>query len=237
MRLKFYLRGAGIGMILTAVLLIIGNAVIPKDLGGNAELSTEDTEREPSIAEALENREKNTETEAVTEAGSEKTAETEKASEPNADPSTEKVSEPASEEAVSERTTETGRDEDGRYTVTVRDHSETPESVVAEETGTTEKTIEEEEPDQSSETAEPSAPPRGGPAEIKIYRGDGPSVVAERLKEAGVIQDAKAYVDYLIANGMNDYLEVGTFTLTPGESFKTITDILTTNEFERKDQN
>ena len=61
--------------------------------------------------------------------------------------------------------------------------------------------------------------------------------MAERLKEAGVIQDAKAYVDYLIANGMNDYLEVGTFTLTPGESFKTITDILTTNEFERKNQN
>ncbi|MBQ4293712.1 MAG: hypothetical protein II754_03560 [Lachnospiraceae bacterium] len=237
MRLKFYLRGAGIGMILTAVLLIIGNAVIPKDLGGNAELSTEDTEREPSIAEALENREKNTETEAVTEAGSEKTAETEKASEPNTEASTEKVSEPSSEEAVSERTTETGRDEDGRYTVTVRDHSETPESVGAEETGTTEKTIEEEEPDQSSETAEPSAPPQGGPAEIRIYRGDGPSVVAERLKEAGVIQDAKAYVDYLIANGMNDYLEVGTFTLTPGANFKTITDILTTNEFERKNQN
>ena len=237
MRLKFYLRGAGIGMILTAVLLIIGNAVIPKDLGGNAELSTEDTEREPSIAEALENREKNTETEAVTEAGSEKTAETEKASEPNTEPSTEKVSEPASEEAVSERTTETGRDEDGRYTVTVRDHSETPESVGAEETGTTEKTIEEEEPDQPSETAEPSAPPQGGPAEIKIYRGDGPTVVAERLKEAGIIQDAKAYVDYLIANGMNDYLEVGTFTLTPGANFKTITDILTTNEFERKNQN
>lgn len=221
MRLKYYLRGAGIAMILTAAALMIGNRAIPKEERvSSTEVSTE-TEREPSIAEALEKNSTEKATEKTTETpSSEKQAETETVS-----------SEKTTEETGITQTTEV--DEDGRTVVTVHERStEEPETETEEST-----TQESSEPERETETqaeTETEKPVQKGPVEIRIDRGDGPTIVANRLEAAGVISDATSYVEYLISHGENDHLETGSFSVPPGADFKTITEILTTNEYERR---
>ena len=190
MRLKYYLRGAGIGMIAAALILMIAYHVAHPAERKTPEVSTETTD--PAMAELFEASEAEPETEAVT---------TEAAA-------------PAESEDTDGTTIST---EDGRTVIT--EHERIDDTPVAEDT-------EAEEPPEpiASEAELPQTP-----VIIHISRGDGPSAVADKLYAAGLIPDTASFVDHLVRNGLNDYLEVGDFSIDPGSGYEEIGRILTTN--------
>jgi len=47
-------------------------------------------------------------------------------------------------------------------------------------------------------------------------------MVAENLKEAGIVDDAQAFIKAGKSQGINKKIQVGTYSLEKGESFKSI---------------
>ena len=60
------------------------------------------------------------------------------------------------------------------------------------------------------------------PVSITIESGEVSSDVARKLKEAGVITDSKAFVDYLLENNIAENILAGTFEIQPNSSFEEI---------------
>ncbi len=64
-------------------------------------------------------------------------------------------------------------------------------------------------------------------AQISVERGDSAIVVCRKMEEAGIITDAVALRDYIVANGLADYINIGTYTLTNRMSYEEIAKIIT----------
>lgn len=62
---------------------------------------------------------------------------------------------------------------------------------------------------------------------ITVERGATARRVAERLASVGAVGDANAFVRYLQSNGLTDYINIGTFTIPKGASHAEIAKILT----------
>ena len=60
------------------------------------------------------------------------------------------------------------------------------------------------------------------PVSITVESGEVSSDVAHKLKEAGVITDSKAFVDYLLENNIAENILAGTFEIQPNSSFEEI---------------
>ena len=60
------------------------------------------------------------------------------------------------------------------------------------------------------------------PISIIVESGEVSSDVARKLKEAGVITDSKAFVDYLLENNIAENILAGTFEIQPNSSFEEI---------------
>ena len=60
------------------------------------------------------------------------------------------------------------------------------------------------------------------PVSITVESGEVSSDVARKLKEAGVITDSKAFVDYLLENNIAENILAGTFEIQPNSSFDEI---------------
>ena len=58
------------------------------------------------------------------------------------------------------------------------------------------------------------------PISITVESGEVSSDVARKLKEAGVITDSKAFVDYLLENNIAENILAGTFEIQPNSSFE-----------------
>lgn len=78
-------------------------------------------------------------------------------------------------------------------------------------------------------TATPAAGQESGKTSytITVQRGATARKVAEQLATAGAIDDANAFVKYLQANKLTDYINIGTFTIPQGASHGDIAWILT----------
>ncbi len=62
---------------------------------------------------------------------------------------------------------------------------------------------------------------------LEIRRGDSSNSVSQRLADAGLVEDAKAYDKYLCANGYDKRISVGTFEIPAGSSEEEIARIIT----------
>lgn len=82
-------------------------------------------------------------------------------------------------------------------------------------------------------TATPAPEPTIAPestvvtAIIVIERGNTATVVCDKIEEAGIIEDGKKLRNYLIENELTDYINVGEYTLSSDMSLKEIAKILT----------
>lgn len=201
MRLKYYLRGAGVGVIVSTLILMIAFHVY----SGRQTAAEPETEApDLTIAEALSEREQE-QTELETE--------------------TELIVPPKETEPVTETEIESEAESEEEAAEEPEDSADTANAADTEE--------------ESAEEAEeePEAPvPTGRTVTIQIYHGDSPSMVANRLAGAGIIEDADGFYRYLVQNGLNDSLEVGSFSIPEGADFPEIAKILTTNEYERRMQ-
>lgn len=190
MKLKYYLRGLGIGMIVTALILGIS---FSNRQDQTSQIMTDDQIRERAAElgmvdsseltlAALQNSEKQ-----PAEGTPEETTQTQEQNNIEAEPET--TQEP-------EATTEPE-----------------PEKTAGPET-----------------TAEPEvteAPQRTQTASITIQRGDDSGSASRRLYEAGLVENAKAFDNYLCNNGYSRSINPGTYEIAPGTSEEEIAKIIT----------
>jgi hypothetical protein len=126
-------------------------------------------------------------------------------------------------------------DETAQSTESGAAETETTESDETTETETSEtETSETETSDtESSETtttdtiASNSASPDGQTATITINRGNGSLYVSRALAQAGLVDDAKAYDQYLCDEGYDNALRVGVYHIPLGSTYEQIARIIT----------
>lgn len=190
MKLKYYLRGLGIGMIVTALILGIS---FSNRQDQTSQIMTDDQIRERAAElgmvdsseltlAALQNSEKQ-----PTEGTPEETTQTQEQNNIEAEPETTQESEATTEPE--------------------------PEKTAGPET-----------------TAEPEvteAPQRTQTASITIQRGDDSGSASRRLYEAGLVENAKAFDNYLCNNGYSRSINPGTYEIAPGTSEEEIAKIIT----------
>ena len=81
---------------------------------------------------------------------------------------------------------------------------------------------------ETIETSTPTPAPTNEPEnagdsmQVVVQKGDSATSVCRRLKEAGVIDDAFAFRDYLVVNGWTNSINIGTYTFTPGMTYEEI---------------
>ena len=80
-------------------------------------------------------------------------------------------------------------------------------------------------PETSSVATSTSTP--ATPITVTIEEGDLSPDVARKLREAGIITDEQALVDYLVSNNIAELVQIGSFELTPGMTPEEIAKIIT----------
>lgn len=172
MKLKYYLRGLGIGMIVTALILGI----------------------------SFSNRQDQT-------------------------------SQIMTDDQIRERAAELGMVDSSELTLAALQNSakQPTEGTPEETTQTQEQNNIEAEP-ETTVPAEPEvteAPQRTQTASITIQRGDDSGSASRRLYEAGLVENAKAFDNYLCNNGYSRSINPGTYEIAPGTSEEEIAKIIT----------
>lgn len=73
-------------------------------------------------------------------------------------------------------------------------------------------------------STEPSTPvtPKGATVSFKVRSGNSLAMVAENLEKSGIVDDAEAFIQAGRAERINKKIQVGTYALEKGESFKSI---------------
>lgn len=212
MKLKYYLRGLGIGIAVTT--LVFG-------LSGRKEsLTDEEIKARAAELGMVENTLLSDlkENESLTELASEEQSITE-------EPSI--TAESESETAESEETeTETAETEtEALETETSETEAETPEM----EPGTTKSEVAEAaaaESDQEPEeiVSKPEETVKMIPFTIRSGETSWP--VAQRIQEAGLVKDARAFDNFLCDSGYSRYLRAGSYQIPVGASEEEIAKIL-----------
>lgn len=204
MKLKYYLRGLGIGMIVTALILGIS---FSNRQDQTSQIMTDDQIRERAAElgmvdsseltlAALQNSEKQ-----PTEGTPEETTQTQEQNNIEAEPET---TVPAETQATVEPET-----------------TQEPEATTEPEP---EKTA---GPETTAEPEVTEAPQRTQTASITIQRGDDSGSASRRLYEAGLVENAKAFDNYLCNNGYSRSINPGTYEIAPGTSEEEIAKIIT----------
>ena len=204
MKLKYYLRGLGIGMIVTALILGIS---FSNRQDQTSQIMTDDQIRERAAElgmvdsseltlAALQNSAKQ-----PTEGTAEENTQTQEQNNIEAEPVT---TVPAETQATVEPET-----------------TQEPEATAEPEP---EKTA---APETTAEQEVTEAPQRTQTASITIQRGDDSGSASRRLYEAGLVENAKAFDNYLCNNGYSRSINPGTYEIAPGTSEEEIAKIIT----------
>ena len=194
MKLKYYLRGLGIGIVVTALLMGYSNknrAAEPK-----AEVATEET-----AGDLLADRNGEATTEEVIEQSTVENVTVEAAETVSSTEETETDSAETSEEETSQEETASELESSTQEAESVTE-TET-ESVQAEET-----TDKKEQTQSSTEDDAGNALPQTT-IEINIVRGDDSGTVARKLQNAGMVESATEYDAYLMQHGYDKKIRVG----------------------------
>ena len=205
MKLKYYLRGLGIGIVVTALIMHFA-------LGGEKETMTDEEIKARAaqlgmvestlLSELAQNNDASVSGNEAASQNAVPEAEAEVVQEPEVEPEVEAEPETVPEAEVA------------------------PES----ETGPEEEPEVEDEPESNQEIDDetPSVATEG--TYITVYGGDGSDTVARRLAEAGVVSSAAEYDAYLCANGYDVRICTGEHFIPAGATDEEIADILTSRQ-------
>lgn len=212
MKLKYYMRGLGIGIVVAAVLMGIA-------LGGDKERLSDDEIMarakalgmvESSVLADL-NKEKETENNPENDTQSEAEDETQ---EPSQD---EPVKEPQSEQQTDPEEEQQSEPEKEQQS----EPKDEPQTEPEKEPQT--------EPDNQPD-AEAQNPPQEDAQEeyvtLVIERGESSVSVSRSLAELGLVESAKDYDRYLCSNGYDKSIKVGTHKIKVGSTEKEIAEII-----------
>ena len=80
-----------------------------------------------------------------------------------------------------------------------------------------------------TQVAEPTKSPESNiiKATIVVERGNTATVVCNKIEAAGILEDGRVLREYLVNNNLTDYINVGTYSLSSDMSIKEIAEILT----------
>ena len=217
MNLKYYLRGLGVGIVVTSLILGIG-------LGSRKEtLSNEEikerarelgmVEESITVAEAAAQKEEEAQEAEVTVAPvPEENAESDAEPIVNAEP------EVSSEPAVS-----TGAAPEASEKPNVSAASEPAASTAAEAGATPEAGV---KPVADEAEEDSGAAPEKEIVDITINPGEGSYVISQKLEQSGLIDDAAEYDAYLCDNGFHTKLRAGVHKIPMGSTREEIAKLL-----------
>lgn len=189
MKLKYYLRGLGIGMAVTA--LILGISFSGRQ-GQEAQTLTDEQIRERASELGM------VDSSELTLAALQNSAQTQTTMEPEVTEEPETMTEP---EATAEPETTTEPEVTAEPEMTTEpEATEAPELITA--------------PEQSQTT-------------ITIKKGSDSGSVSRQLYEAGLVENAKAFDNYLCNNGYSRSISPGIYEIAPGTSEEEIAKIIT----------
>ena len=201
MKLKYYLRGLGIGILVTTVILSLAGV-------GRKNMTDEEVvkrAKELGMVEStlLSDLPDQTKTDEV------RPTEPEISLQPETSEPEESASTPETPVAPEETTT-------------------TPETPAApEETTTTPETpVAPEETPVSPEDGNPDTP-AGETVTLVIGRGESSTTVSKNLKKAGIVEDAASFDRFLCNNGYDKKIITGTYEIPYGASEEEIAKIIT----------
>lgn len=216
MERKYYFRGLGLGIIVTAVIMGIALS------GGKREMTDNEV-----IARAKElGMTENTRLLEPTE-----TDESQEETEP--EPAKETVKKDV---AVAKPKTEAGEPAKVETPPTDKEENEPQEKVSSQDDSaqnkkpaadTNEMTKQDEDAGQDKSPEEESSRKTAAEVDVTIVSGDGSYTVARKLEEAGVVSSASAFDTFLCQNGYDKRLRTGTFHIPAGASDEQIAKIVT----------
>ncbi len=203
MKLKYYLRGLGIGIAVTALVLALAG-------GGKESLTDEEIiarAKELGMVESV------TLSQLTSEQNSETTCEevSEKMSE---ELSEETMGDISTEEEITEPVSDVNKEEGG---------SESASDNVSEESNSEEDAS---ETASELESQTPSSEVIDEYVVIEVGGGDGSDTVSVKLEAAGLVEDARMYDDFLCANGYDKILQTGVHEIPRTADWDTIAEIL-----------
>ena len=227
MERKYYLRGLGLGIVVTAV--IMGMA-----LSGQKNMTDEEVIARAKTLGMVEN----TENMLLSDAAAQEDDEAQEAEETEqvADPAEQVPQEAVTEEAVMEENSQADVSEGDN---TEEEDSEDTQAVTsAQESDLAEQDAEEVADAKQSETdasetqteqavAETESTDNQQEVTITIVSGDSSYSVAKKLADAGIVLTAESYDAYLCANGYDKKLRTGTFAIPKTASDEQIARIVT----------
>ena len=219
MKLKYYLRGLGIGMAVTA--LILGISFSGRQ-GQEAQTLTDEQIRERASELGMVDSSELTLAALQNSAQPQTTMEPEVTEESKLTADPETTTEP---EATAEPETTT------EPKATAEPEMTTKPEVTAEPEMTTkpETTVEPEMTTKPEATEEPEliTAPEQSQTTITIKKGSDSGSVSRVLYEAGLVENAKAFDNYLCNNGYSRSINPGIYEIAPGTSEEEIAKIIT----------
>ena len=215
MKLKYYLRGLGIGMAVTA--LILGISFSGRQ-GQEAQTLTDEQIRERASELGMVDSSELTLAALASSAAQtpEATIEPEAAAEPETTTEPEATEEP-------EATTEPEATAEPKTTTDPEATAEPKMTTEPETTAEPEMTTEPE----ATEEPELTTAPEQLQTTITIKKGSDSGSVSRMLYEAGLVENAKAFDNYLCNNGYSRSINPGIYEIAPGTSEEEIAKIIT----------
>ena len=216
MERKYYLRGLGLGIVVTAV--IMGMA-----LSGQKNMTDEEVIARAKTLGMVENTENMLLSDTTEQSGAEETEKIEEAEKTEETEKTEKTEQITAESAAQEEVTEESGEEKSN-----EEESNEEESVM-EENFQTDVSEEDNTAEEDSADAEAVTEATDNQQEVTvtIVSGDSSYSVAKKLADAGIVLTAESYDAYLCANGYDKKLRTGTFTIPKTASDEQIARIVT----------
>lgn len=209
MKLKYYLRGLGVGIVVTCILMSISNKnavadakaeVIAVYEQSSTEIMTENESTQEETTEPIILRNEEIESEITSVLGEAQ----------------------SNEQSIIETESEIEA-----LTISTEIQSHETEKATTEDTDEIEISIENESKESVIVIDSDDADVKNGKIiEIQINKGDGSGVVAQKLYEAGVVEDAREFDEFLMQNGYDKKLNVGVKVINTSESWQMIADKL-----------
>lgn len=224
MNLKYYLRGLGIGILVTALIMSIA-------AGGKETLSNEEIKERAKALGMVEEgtllQNAQAGSDALEESKLNEGAEAEEKQNPAESVTPEDPPQPeeadASEDLPQPDKTPEPEEAGEPENVSAPDETKVDDEEAPEETQTP------EDPPQQSEIVEPSEEELPGSDEsviIQVRSGDGSYTVCKQLEEAGLISSASEFDTFLYQNGYDKRIRAGTFEIPVGTAPEQIARIL-----------
>lgn len=212
MKIRYYLRGLGLGILFTTVFFLIGG-------DSKQTMSDEMIKERAKELGMIENTVLadigNTTVDETVEDDSMEPVETDVVLDESMMETEAYSSDEATTEETVEETAEEGMTE------------EVEEADVEEETSLEESEAESTSVEEAStETSEENKPADGQMISIVVNKGEGSDTVSQRLYEAGLVDDPYAYDKYLMQNGYDRRIGAGEHMIPSGSSWQEIAQIL-----------